>query len=168
MSRHSCSDAQGLLRLFVYGTLKRGYWNHETYCGSAISVEQATVRGRLYELPSGIPVREVPDEDIAAAGTFSPSADLRTQNDTAMNQDSMPPRGDQVHGELISFDYTDLRLPQIDRLEGYSPSACALYRRVLIPVFLASGEMVSAWCYVAEPAWGYERMRVIGSRWPCE
>ncbi|MBW1987856.1 MAG: gamma-glutamylcyclotransferase, partial [Deltaproteobacteria bacterium] len=42
--------------LFVYGTLKRGCWNHERFCRGVLSVEEAVVRGRLYELPSGIPV----------------------------------------------------------------------------------------------------------------
>ena len=63
---------------FVYGTLKRGYWNHERFCRGLLSVEEAVVRGRLYELPSGIPVLEVPEADVLAHGTADPLADVAT------------------------------------------------------------------------------------------
>jgi hypothetical protein len=66
------------LRLFVYGTLKQGYWNHERFCRGVLSVEEAVVRGRLYELPSGIPVLEVPEADVLAHGTADPLASLRS------------------------------------------------------------------------------------------
>ena len=68
-------NTTGLLRLFVYGTLKRGYWNHERFWRGVLSVEEAVVRGLLYELPSGIPVLEVPEADVLAHGT----ADVATQ-----------------------------------------------------------------------------------------
>jgi len=38
------------LRLFVYGTLKKGYWNHDRFYTRAISIEAATTWGRLYQL----------------------------------------------------------------------------------------------------------------------
>jgi hypothetical protein len=69
-------NTTGLLRLFVYGTLKRDCWNHERFCRGVLSVEEAVVRGRLYELPSGIPVLEVPEADVLAHGTADPLADL--------------------------------------------------------------------------------------------
>ena len=71
-------NTTGLLRLFVYGTLKRGCWNHERFCRGVLSVEEAVVRGRLYELPSGIPVLEVPEADVLAHGTANPLADVAT------------------------------------------------------------------------------------------
>jgi len=45
-----------LLRLFVHGTLKRGCWNHDRFCRGVLDVQEAVVRGRLHEIPSGIPV----------------------------------------------------------------------------------------------------------------
>jgi hypothetical protein len=72
-------NTTGFLRLFVYGTLKRGYWNHERFCRGVLSVEEAVVRGRLYEFPSGIPVLEVPEADVLAHGTADPLADVATQ-----------------------------------------------------------------------------------------
>ena len=34
---------ESILRLFVYGTLKRGYWNHQRFCAQARSIEPAVV-----------------------------------------------------------------------------------------------------------------------------
>ena len=65
-----------LLRLFVYGTLKRGYWIHDAFCRGALEIREAQVRGRLYEGP-GFPILEVPDGDVLALGTADPLADAR-------------------------------------------------------------------------------------------
>ena len=67
-----------MLRLLVYGTLKRGYWNHEPFCEGVLEIREARICGRLYEGPS-FPVLEVPDEDILARGTADPLADVATQ-----------------------------------------------------------------------------------------
>ena len=68
------------LRLFVYGTLKKGFWNFDRFCTRAISIEPATIWGRLYQLPAGFPALEVPESSILATGTADPLADTRTQN----------------------------------------------------------------------------------------
>ncbi|QSR86101.1 gamma-glutamylcyclotransferase [Candidatus Methylacidiphilum infernorum] len=68
-------NTAGLLRLFVYGTLKLRCWNHERFCLGVLSVEEAVVRGLLYELPSGIPLLEVLEADVLpmAPPTRSPT-----------------------------------------------------------------------------------------------
>ena len=68
-----------ILRLFVYGTLKRGYWNHQRFCAQARSVEPAVVWGRLYHLHAGFPALEVPEGLILARGTSDPLTDARRQ-----------------------------------------------------------------------------------------
>jgi hypothetical protein len=75
----SNANTNGMLRLFVYGTLKRGFWNHDRFCRGVLTVEDAVVGGRLFETSSGIPVLEVPEEDILAVGTTNPLADVATQ-----------------------------------------------------------------------------------------
>jgi len=60
------ANTKGMLRLFVYGTLKRGFWNHDRFCRGVLAGENAVVRGRLFEARSGIPVLQVPKEDILA------------------------------------------------------------------------------------------------------
>jgi len=69
---------QQLLRLFVYGTLKKGFWNFDRFCTRPISIEPATTWGRLYLLPAGFPALQVPENSILATGTADPLADTRT------------------------------------------------------------------------------------------
>ena len=156
MIRPACSDAPGLFRLFVYGTLKRGYWNHETYCGSAVAVEEATVRGRLHELASGIPVLEVPEHDIITHGSADILGDLALQRRLKVNPTGYPEcngeKWQQIEGELITLPYPVITLPPIDRLEGFVPNGASLYSRVLLPVELSDECVTTAWCYVAGPA----------------
>ena len=137
-------NTTGLLRLFVYGTLKRGYGNHDRFCRGVLSVEEAVVRGRLYELPSGIPVLEVPEADVLAHGTADPLADVATQARLAaefaaraahpeLGENDVPGgRWGPVYGEVLTFDDPETRLPAIDHLEGFLLGGPSHYRRVLV------------------------------------
>jgi len=161
----SKENTTGILRLFVYGTLKRGYWNHDRFCRGVLDVQEAVVRGRLYELPSGIPVLEVPEVDVLAHSTADPLADVATQarlaaelathaaQHPAPGKNSAPGgRWGPVYGEFLTFDDPETRLPAIDRLEGFSPEGRCLYRRVLFPVSIRRGSFSAAWVYVGEEA----------------
>ncbi len=130
-----------VLKLFVYGTLKRGYWNHDAFCLGVLEVREAQVRGRLYEGP-GFPVIEVPDEDILAHGTADRSVGRRGHTGAPVRLGGethpRPVPGSAtlgawgaVSGELVSFNDPESRLPAIDRLEGFRPGGSSLYRRVL-------------------------------------
>lgn len=157
MEIHEKTKTNALLRLVVYGTLKRGYWNHECFCRRAVSIEEAMIRGRLYELPSGIPVLRVPVSDIVAVGTCDPLADAATQERLAggvvqaLDSGRADEYWDWIHGELMTFDDPKTRLPRIDNLESFCPGRPSLYRRVLVPV-ICDATMVPAWCYVADEA----------------
>ena len=157
----SNANTSGLLSLFVYGTLKSGFWNHDRFCRGVLSVEDAVVRGRLFETPSGIPVLQVPEEDILAVGTTNPRTDVTTQayvtvrmSNPEPTPDRLPKRGTgapwgPVSGELLTFNDPETRLPAIDRLEGFHPCGSCLYRRVLVPVCMNRGKRRVAWVYVA-------------------
>jgi len=85
-----------MLRFFVYGTLKRSFWNHDCFCRGVLMVEDAVVFGRLFETSSGIPVLQVPEEDILAVGTTNPLADVATQAHLTVrmsNPEPQPPTG---------------------------------------------------------------------------
>ena len=154
-------NTNGMLRLFVYGTLKRGFWNHDRFCRGVLTVEDAVVRGRLFETSSGIPVLQVPEEDILAVGTTNPLADVATQarvvarmSNPEPTPDRLPKKGTgapwgPVYGELLTFDDPENRLPAIDRLEGFHPGGPCLYRRVLV-LAQAHGTVLPAWLYVVE------------------
>lgn len=169
----SKENTAGILRLFVYGTLKRGCWNHDRFCRGALDVQEAVVRGRLYEMPSGIPVLQVPEEDILARGTADPSADVAAQarfaEYLASILDPVPESATAggwapVYGELLTFDDPESRLAAIDRLEGFHPGGSCLYRRVLAPVW-AAGAVFPAWLYIGSSDRSGCRFLSPG-RWP--
>ena len=156
-------NTTGLLRVLVYGTLKRGMWNHERFCAGAVSIEEAVVRGRLYEMHCGLPVLQVPEADILAHGTADPCADVAAQAcfDAEMAQHPDPRAKGRtrrgwglVRGELMTFDDPEERLPSLDRLEGFRPDGPSLYDRVLVPVLLCEARL-TAWAYVSSAeSWG--------------
>ena len=161
-----------LLKLFVYGTLKRGHWNHDAFCEGVLEIREAEVRGRLYEGP-GFPILEVPEEDILAYGTANPSADVATQarladwvgsNPRPLPESATAGAWGPVYGELFTFDDPESRLPAIDRLEGFRPGGSSLYRRVLIAAAV-NGPAELAWVYTVETT-AIKRRRIVSGCWP--
>jgi gamma-glutamylcyclotransferase (GGCT)/AIG2-like uncharacterized protein YtfP len=161
LDRRPRQDA--LVTLFFYGTLKRGHANHDWFCRGALSVEEATLRGELYDLPFGFPALVVPEEDIYATGIADPIHDASEQqrlNDSGLHRSEGP----RVYGELFTFDDPEARLPALDRLEGFHPDGGPnLYRRVLVPVECAERALVAAWVYAIEKPSG---VFLPGGRWP--
>lgn len=169
-------NTNGMLRLFVYGTLKRGFWNHDRFCRGVLTLEDALVRGRLFETSSGIPVLEVPEEDILAVGTANPLADVATQARVVARMSNpepiparLPKKGTgapwgPVYGEILTFDDPETRLLAIDRLEGFHPGGPCLYRRVLVPV-RASGTRLPVWLYAMGDRWTGSFKELTGGIW---
>ncbi|WP_415718965.1 gamma-glutamylcyclotransferase family protein [Maridesulfovibrio sp.] len=90
-------------RLFVYGSLKKGFWNFDRFYTRAISIEPATTWARSTSYPQN----------------------SRTQNTTVLHQNTMTRQeGDWnlVHGELMTFANPGFDLPPIDRLEAFAPN----------------------------------------------
>ncbi|MGI8912146.1 MAG: gamma-glutamylcyclotransferase family protein [Rubrobacteraceae bacterium] len=146
--------------VFVYGTLTRGERNHDRFCRGALRIREATIHGRLYDLPFGFPALVAPDESVLAVGTLDYAADAERQRSTV--PEMIPAQGDIVHGELLTFDDPLTRLPALDGLEGFRPGEESLYRRVLIRA-RAEGETTAVWAYVVErPSGEY----LPGGRWP--
>lgn len=151
-----------LLTMFFYGTLKRGHANHERFCRGYLRVEEATVRGRLYDLHFGYPALVVDERDVRAVGTADPLRDASEQRSSALVEMG-PPGGPRVSGELFAFDDPEERLPALDLLEGFDPAdASSPYRRVLVPVETTGGPVL-AWAYVVERSSG---VYLPGGRWP--
>ncbi len=151
------------IRLFVYGTLKRGCDNHDRYCAAASAVVEAAVWGRLYGLEAGYPALEMPRELILARGSADPAADARTQHG-AVGLTWTRPAGDWdlVHGEAVTFADARRGLPPIDELEDFRPDGSGLYDRVLVPA--RCGDVaVAVWTYVMAPPAGAQR--ISGGRW---
>lgn len=159
---------QSALRLFVYGTLKRGYWNHDRFCRGALYIQDAKIRGRLYQLPSGIPILRIPNNDILTVGTSDPLADVVTQErffgqlpaETACDETGWQ----MIHGELVVFPNPILSLPPIDRLEGFGPGYPSLYYRVLVPI-LTKDSVQPAWCYIGSGLQLHPAIPLNSSSW---
>ena len=117
----SARDESEKLNLFVYGTLKRGQRNHDLFCRDVRSLRDAQLRGRLYD-GLGIPLIEVPEEDILALGTARPGDDLATQIRIARQVQSLRLPANvgsesawgTVQGKLLRFGDPESNLPVID------------------------------------------------------
>ena len=155
------TPSDGLLRLFVYGTLRRGHPNHDRFCRGFLFVERATVPGTLRWLSPIIPMLEVPEGLILEVGTDDPLADVATQARWAQRLEELGqdygPGGEAatrghvgaVVGEVFVFDDPEARLPRLDALEGFRPGGNSLYSRVLLPIRADSTHIIPVWVYVA-------------------
>lgn len=163
--RNTLQRTGPVITLFVYGTLKRGQWNHDRFCRQAVDVRPAVIIGRLYQLPYGFPASEIPEAAILADGTGDPLADAGTQAVFDSRRLAMPkPEGDwdTVHGELVTFPDPVRDLPPIDCIEGFRPDGGGLYRRALAATEANRG-VEAAWVYhIARVADG---QRLRGGRW---
>lgn len=155
------------LGVFVYGTLKRGLHNHDRFCGGYLQVEEATLCGRLYDLPAGFPALVVPGASVAARGGADPAGDaaLQARLNAASPRTPPPAEGwDTVRGEYFVFGDPAWRLPVLDLLEGFVPGETSLYQRVLVPVGLpARGTGLFAWAYTRRTE---EGAYLPGGQWP--
>lgn len=150
------------LRVFVYGTLKRGQSNHDPFCRGVLSIEEATVRGRLYELPYGFPGLRAHEREVYAVGTPDYLSDAGKQHRPFPGSRASSRTMGTVHGQLMTFDDPDKRLAALDALEGYVPGEKGLYERVLISAEAADAIFL-AWAYRIERATG---VYLPGGRWP--
>jgi gamma-glutamylcyclotransferase (GGCT)/AIG2-like uncharacterized protein YtfP len=143
-----------MITLFVYGTLKRGGSNHAAYCGNAVGIKPGRVLGRLWMLPAGFPILEVPRGLRLAEGSSDYVSDALLSG--PYRAAVWPPTPELpmrwIEGELMTFLEPRQTLHEMDELESYSPGRPSLYARALVAVHAHDGSWLSAWCYVAPHA----------------
>lgn len=157
-----------LLTLFVYGTLKRGGSNHAIYCSDVVGVKPARVPGRLWVLPAGFPMLEVPRGLRLAEGSDDHAGDAQLSG--PFTSQVWPPRIDPpfgwVQGEMMTFLDPLHTLREMDGLECFQPGRPSLYARSLIAAQSEDGAWFATWAYVApgapEPDWVLHQ----GESWP--
>jgi gamma-glutamylcyclotransferase (GGCT)/AIG2-like uncharacterized protein YtfP len=89
----------GLVRVFVYGTLKPGEANYQKYCaGKVVNAECATTRGQLFALSVGYPAMTLGDSQVY--GYLLSFADLRILSRLDELEDYHPTR--QISENLYS------------------------------------------------------------------
>lgn len=151
------------LRLFVYGTLKKGGRYHDRYCAGARDIVPAAVWGRLFHLPAGYPALEVPAAAILVRGSEDILGDARhSQGEGAYPLARPDGDWDLVHGELMTLTDPVRDLPPIDGLEDFRPGGNGLYERVLVPV-LCGDRVQAVWTYCMTCPPGAER--IPAGRW---
>jgi len=135
-------------RVFVYGTLKRGFSNHEYFCRGVTAIEEAAICGRLYALNAHIPALAIPDTSVLAHGSLDYADDHRCQRSIVIDREQpvITDAWRMIHGEVLTFSEPE-RLARLDHLEGFRPPGLCLYHRVLAPVRLQGGEWLAAWVY---------------------
>jgi gamma-glutamylcyclotransferase (GGCT)/AIG2-like uncharacterized protein YtfP len=108
-----------MLKVFVYGSLKLGYYNDRSfYSNRRENVEKATVVGTLYDL-----------------GNY-PGLDL---NGHGLVRGEIHTYSDEVAAEVVE---------RLDALEGYVEGRKGNhYNRLLVDAELESGEIVKAYAY---------------------
>lgn len=137
--------------LFVYGTLKHGYANHNYFCHSAIDSRPAQVIGRLYDLNAGYPAMDIPESSILLHGTLDIEEDISQQQNLKLPEVehiSTLTGWDRVQGEVMRFNHPQHEIPPIDRLEGFNPGRSSLYDRVLV-LAEVDDKPAPVWCYRA-------------------
>jgi len=152
----------GQVLIGTYGTLMRGRSNHERFCSGYLDVQRVEIPGVLRWLCPTIPILEVPEGLILAVGTEDPSLDVATQAGwmARLEAEGQPyqdgpderphPALGAVAGEVFAFDDPEVRIPAIDRLEGFRPGSHSVYSRVLLAVRTESGVILPAWVYAAD------------------
>jgi gamma-glutamylcyclotransferase (GGCT)/AIG2-like uncharacterized protein YtfP len=146
------------LRVFAYGTLKRGFSNHDAHCAGVLRTCPAWLQGRLFKLSAEIPAMVVPDEDILEYGTASVAVDMEAQEkfESQLRIEEAGGQGSsgasswgKVRGELLIFNDPQTRLPLLDSLEQFQPGCPSTYIRVLVFITLPDGSQTCAWTYIA-------------------
>ncbi|MBF0350916.1 MAG: gamma-glutamylcyclotransferase [SAR324 cluster bacterium] len=129
------------LKVFVYGTLKRGHGNHR-FCESASKIEKASVHGSLFRSWS-LPYASIPWKMVIGQGSVR-EADLKLLQAAC----KLPVYGNpRIFGELVTFDDWD-QLESLDMLEGYRYDGASHYERVLTQCVTETGGIETCWIYV--------------------
>lgn len=162
------SADRGLLQLFVYGTLKRGYENHRKFCDGYLEVKPAQVHGRLYLLVDrGYPILDVAPGQIAMHGSASIASDLRLSEEiaaTKRHNHAIPGIDELIEGEILTFSDAVPRLRAFDELESFYPDGGGEYLRVLI--WTAPPDPQLVWTYIAPKDLHTRKLERLERRWP--
>ncbi|MDR1871654.1 MAG: gamma-glutamylcyclotransferase [Deltaproteobacteria bacterium] len=145
-------------RVFVYGTLKRGFPNYDILKPYSLSAEKAVLPGLMWAAGGGyFPVVEIPLNNILLFGQSNVAEDLVTVERQAVSNLFPEPKVETdltgglgvIKGELVTLANPVSALKRLDRLEGFDPGGQSFYARALTWVKTGQSYAV-AWIYLNE------------------
>lgn len=159
------------LRLFVYGSLKRGFGNYNRFCRGVHAMEDTQIEGSLYLMPTGYPALRL-SESLVLARAAASCADMETEERFAKTLTASTshaarfrPGASRVHGTILTFANPLQRLRAMDVLEEFRPGHRSRYERVLIPAYSRTSQSeVPVWTYIAAELSPRGR-RIPSGRW---
>ena len=133
------------MKVFVYGTLKKGHGNNDLMQG-AISCEGAMVKGEIYS--SGIPFVRMAESDVRCYATQLPVKDFPAHKNAPIKPLDLSKA--IVYGELYTF-HIWAAIERLDMLEGFHVGMGRnLSQRALVSSeIISSGETKNCWIYLA-------------------
>ncbi len=141
------------LRLFVYGTLKRGFENHLRFFEPGIGLYPACGPGVLFDTPWNHPVARVPSNLVLACGSLNVTDDLVLQDQLSQGEgvhdgaSVSARRSCHIQGEILILENPEQDLPRLDLFEEFSPGdSASRFTRVLVWVCVRN-RWVTAWMY---------------------
>lgn len=141
-------------QLFVYGTLRHDRPEHHRFCRGVTGWSRARVRGRLWRIPEGYLLLEIPPTSVLLVATDDPLADEKCRVDLRMPP-AEPTDWPWIEGELLDFRNAPEAWPPIDEWECFVPGEECVYPRCVVPVEVGDGDLWSP-----RLAWAYATIRV--------
>ena len=142
------------LKVFVYGTLKKGFRNHIRIEDSK-KVESAQVNGRLY--CTGLPYVCMKESQYLGIASGDLEKDMKSFSTAKV--ENYKTSNETVKGELITFDDWNA-LKGLDALEGYRPNfmqsnsdaifSSNHYVRVLTTCITSQNNIEPCWIYIVK------------------
>jgi gamma-glutamylcyclotransferase (GGCT)/AIG2-like uncharacterized protein YtfP len=139
--------------IFVYGVFLKDAVKHKDIAHFVRTWARAEVPGKLYQLPTGLPLLLEDATPVAApALVASPVASAPAATGGTPPAVAAPPS--KVYGEVMTFNKLEHVLAVIDAQEGFRPDAPESSRLLRVErevTVSATGEKVKAWVYVFPP-----------------
>ncbi len=124
-----------MLKVFVYGTLKPGESNYQSYCaGKVVAVKRALAFGQLFSLPFGYPAMIPGNSPVQGFLLSFSNSEILTQLDWLEDYDPQRPLMDNEYYRQ-QIEIFDMRFQPLGTAWAYlmTPEQICSYAGVLLP-----------------------------------
>jgi gamma-glutamylcyclotransferase (GGCT)/AIG2-like uncharacterized protein YtfP len=154
------SDSTPSASIFVYDVFMKDAVKHSQISPFVRSWARAEIPGKLYQLPTGLPLLLEDATPVAAPALVAPAAVVSAPAPATTAAAPVAPTPvaaappSKVYGEVMTFNKLEHVLAVIDAQEGFRPDAPESSRLLRVErevTVSATGEKVKAWVYVFPP-----------------